>query len=80
MRSSATSFLSRKNHHVVAGASDLGSDDEAVQVLRIAEVQLGGQARAATAGLPWGPRAREEPRGRPVGRGPQLASSGLTHL
>ncbi|KAI5136914.1 Chymotrypsinogen B2 [Manis pentadactyla] len=28
----------RKNHHVVAGASDLSSDDEAVQVLRIAEV------------------------------------------
>ncbi|KAF5922320.1 chymotrypsinogen B-like [Diceros bicornis minor] len=28
----------RKSHRVVAGASDLGSDEEAVQVLRIAEV------------------------------------------
>ncbi|XP_014648090.1 PREDICTED: chymotrypsinogen 2-like [Ceratotherium simum simum] len=40
----------RKSHRVVAGASDLGSDEEAVQVLRIAEVEPGGRAEEA----PWG--------------------------
>ncbi|XP_006752415.1 LOW QUALITY PROTEIN: chymotrypsinogen B [Leptonychotes weddellii] len=34
----------RKSHHVVAGVSDHGSDDEAVQALRIAEGPPGGQA------------------------------------
>ncbi|XP_064437628.1 chymotrypsinogen 2-like [Mirounga angustirostris] len=34
----------RKSHHVVAGVSDHGSDEEAVQALRIAEGPPGGQA------------------------------------
>ena len=42
---SAASSLSRKSHRVVAGVSDHGSDEEAVQVLRITEVPQAGRLR-----------------------------------
>ena len=66
---SVCGFLSRQGHLVVAGVSDQGSEEEAGQVLRVAEVltvggqrgEVGGSAGAGRRGALGGWSWTEDP-------------------